>query len=149
MTLHFAVCGAIPAATALGYMLVQVAGSIVGTVLAHLMFGLDPVQISDTGRNGAGQWLGEGVATFVLLSAIIGSLRHRPAAVPYAVGLAILAGYWYTSSTSFANPAVTLARLFTDTFSGIAPASVPAFLCAQAVGVLAANGFFVWLYPEE
>lgn len=146
VTLHFVLSASVPAVTGIVYVLVQVAGGVAGTVLAHLMFGLDPLQISPTERNGTGQWLGEGVATFVLVSAIIGALRHRPAAVPWAVGLAILAGYWYTSSTSFANPAVTVARLFTDTFSGISPGSVPAFLAAQAAGALAATGFFAWLY---
>jgi glycerol uptake facilitator-like aquaporin len=146
VTLHFVVSGSLRAGTGLAFVAAQLAGAVAGTILAHVMFGLDPVQISPTERNGAGQWIGEGVATFVLLAAIIGALRHRPATVSYAVGLAILAGYWYTSSTSFANPAVTIARLFTDTFSGIAPASVPAFLAAQVMGALAATGFFAWLH---
>ena len=117
---------------------VQCAGAIAGTVLAHLMFELAPLTIGTTIRSGWSQWLAEAVATFTLVLAILGGIRHAPQAVPWLVGLTITAGYWFTSSTSFANPAVTLARGFTTTFSGIALAGVPAFIIAQFAGALLA-----------
>jgi glycerol uptake facilitator-like aquaporin len=128
------------------YVLVQTIGAIAGTLAAHAMFGEALVQAATTARSGGGQWLGEFVATFALLAAIVGVSRHKPEAVPYAVGLVIVAGYWYTSSTSFANPAVTLARSLTDTFTGIRPADVAPFIAMQLVGGLAATLFFKWLY---
>jgi glycerol uptake facilitator-like aquaporin len=100
-------------------------------------------------RTGAGQWLGEFVATFGLIATILGTLRARPAAVPYAVGLFITAGYWFTSSTSFANPAVTLARAFTDSFAGIRPEDAPAFMIAQAAGAAAATAAFGWFWRDR
>ena len=99
-------------------------------------------------RAGAGQWLAEGVATFGLITTILGGLRHRPEAVPVLVGLYIMAGYWFTASTSFANPAVTLARSFTDSFSGIQPGDMPAFVLAQIFGALAAAALAAWLFPR-
>ena len=129
------------------YVAVQIAGALAGTVLAHVMFDLPALLASTQARTGPGQWTGEVVATFGLLAAILGCLRWRPEAVPYAVGLAITAGYWYTSSTSFANPAVTIARAFTDTFSGIMPAHAPAFVAAQIAGAALAVLFFRWLLP--
>ena len=98
-----------------------------------------------TARTGLAQWFAEGVATFGLVATILGTLRWRPDAVPYAVGLFITAGYWFTASTSFANPAVTVARAFADTFAGIRPGDAPAFVAAQAAGALAATATFAWL----
>lgn len=116
------------------YIAVQCAGGIAGTALAHLMFDLAPLAIGTTARAGASQWLAEAVATFTLVLVILGGVKHAPAAVPWLVGLTITAAYWFTSSTSFANPAVTLARGFTTTLAGIAIGHVPAFILAQLAG---------------
>lgn len=122
----------------LPYIVVQCAAGIAGTLLAHLMFDLAPLAIGTTARTGASQWLAEAVATFALLLAILGGIRHAPNKVPWLVALTITAAYWFTSSTSFANPAVTLARGFTTTFAGIAINHVPGFVAAQLVGAAAA-----------
>jgi len=119
---------------AIPYILVQCAGGICGTVLAHLMFDLAPIAIGTTARSGPSQWLAEAVATFALILTILGGVRFSPQSVPWLVGLVITAAYWFTASTSFANPAVTLARGFTTTFAGIAMNHVPAFVVAQLVG---------------
>jgi glycerol uptake facilitator-like aquaporin len=116
------------------YILAQCAGGIVGTVVAHLMFDLSPLLIGTTARSGPSQWLAEAVATFALVLTILGGIRYAPQAVPWLVGLMITAAYWFTASTSFANPAVTLARGFTTTFAGIAINHVPAFVIAQLIG---------------
>jgi glycerol uptake facilitator-like aquaporin len=131
------------------YVPVQFAGGVLGTVLAHLMFDLAPLEIGINARTGLSQWLAEGVATFTLVLAILGGLRFRPAAVPWLVGLAIGSAYWFTASTSFANPAVTLARAFTTTFSGIAPGDAPAFMAAQALGALAAAATAALLFHNR
>lgn len=128
------------------YVPVQIAGAIAGTLLAHLMFGEALLQASTHVRTGLGVWTGEIVATFALLLAIVGCLRAEPKAVPYAVGLVITAGYWFTSSTSFANPAVTIARSLTDSFAGIRPADAPGFIAAQIVGGFAATIVAHWLW---
>jgi glycerol uptake facilitator-like aquaporin len=122
----------------LAYALSQIVGGIAGSALAHGMFDLPLVQFSVTVRTGVGQWLGEVTAAFGLLLTIFGCVRFNPAAVPWCVGLYITAAYWFTSSTSFANPAVTIARGFSDTFAGIRPVDVPAFIIAQLIGALAA-----------
>ena len=109
-----------------------------GALIAHAMFELPLLQVSATARTGAAQWFSEWVATFGLVATILGTLRFRPEAVAYAVGLYITAGYWFTSSTSFANPAVTLARGFTDSFSGIRPLDMPGFWLAQIAGAILA-----------
>lgn len=132
-------------ALGLAYVAVQVAGGLAGTLLAHSMFDMELLQTSSKARSSGGQWLAEGVATFGLLAAILGTLRVRPNAVAAMVGLYITAGYWFTASTSFANPAVTVARSFTDTFSGILPAHAPAFILAQFVGATVALLLFRWL----
>jgi len=116
------------------YVLAQIAGGIAGVLVAHLMFDLPLLQFSTTARSGVGQWTAEAVAIFGLLVTIVGCAAHQPAAVPYAVGLYITAAYWFTASTSFANPAVTIARALSDTFAGIAPSHVPGFILAQIVG---------------
>ena len=149
VTLVFALRREMPARTALAYGAAQVAGGIAGTVLAHAMFGLAPVDPSGTARTGADQWLAEGVAAFGLLLTIVGGLRAAPAAVPWLVGLYITAAYWFTASTSFANPAVTIARALTDTFAGIRPADVPAFVAAQVAGALAGAALGRWLFAPD
>jgi glycerol uptake facilitator-like aquaporin len=127
------------------YAAAQTAGAIVGVLLAHSMFSQPLLQLSSTARTGPGQWLAELVATFGLIGAILCVSKSRPASVAYAVGLYISAAYWFTSSTSFANPAVTVARALSDTFAGIDAANAPAFVIAQFAGALAAFWFFVWL----
>ncbi len=127
----------------------QIAGAIAGTLLAHLMFGEPLIQASTHIRTGLGVWSGEIVATFALLLTIVGCLRAHPNAVPYAVGLIITAGYWFTSSTSFANPAVTIARSLTDSFAGIRPLDAPAFIIAQIAGAFAATALAAWLWPAR
>ncbi|MEL7188721.1 MAG: MIP/aquaporin family protein [Pseudomonadota bacterium] len=120
------------------FALVQIAGAIAGTLLAHGMFDQTIIQVSTNERSGPSQWLSEMVATFALLFAILMTLRVRPEAVPTAVALVITAGYWFTASTSFANPAVTIGRAFTDTFSGIAPGDVVLFIVSQFIGAVLA-----------
>ena len=123
----------------LAYVGVQIAAGILGAWAAHAMFGLPIIQFSQHVRSGPGQWLGEFIATFGLVLTILLTLRHRAASVPASVALYIAAAYWFTSSTSFANPAITLARGLSDTFAGIAPSSIPAFVLAQFAGALAAH----------
>ncbi|MEV4709498.1 MIP/aquaporin family protein [Actinoplanes sp. NPDC049316] len=132
-----------------GYTTAQILGAIAGSVLANLMFDLSAVTISTKTRTGTHLWLGEVVATTGLLLLIFALVRSGRAAVaPAAVGAYIGAAYWFTSSTSFANPAVTIGRAFTDTFAGIAPASVPAYIGAQLVGLLVGIGLLAALYPH-
>jgi glycerol uptake facilitator-like aquaporin len=132
-----------------GYVAAQIGGGLIGVWLAHFMFDLPLWQISATSRAGTGQWLAEFVATFGLLLTIFGCAERTPTAIPYAVGLYITSAYWFTASTSFANPAVTIARSVSDTFAGIAPSSAPAFLIAQFVGMFAAIGLAGWLWPSK
>jgi glycerol uptake facilitator-like aquaporin len=134
---------------ALAYIGVQCAGGIVGAIVAHLMFGLPWYALSSHARHGWTQALSEFVATFGLLSVIWGCSRLRPGATPFAVASYITAAYWFTASTSFANPAVTIARCLSNTFSGIRPADVPLFIAAQIAGALAATFLFRWLVPKE
>jgi len=128
------------------YVAVQIIGGLVGVWAAHLMFELPLVQLSSTVRTGPGPWFSEAVASLGLVLTILGCVAKAPAAVAYAVGLYITAAYWFTASTSFANPAVTLARSVSDTFAGIAPAGVPAFVAAQIIGALAALALARWLW---
>jgi glycerol uptake facilitator-like aquaporin len=130
------------------YIAAQVLGGLVGVWIAHLMFELPMWQSSITERTGPGQWLAEAVATFGLLLTIFGCVARRPESVPYAVGLYITAAYWFTASTSFANPAVTIARSLSDTFAGIAPAGVAAFIAAQLAGMVAAVILSRWLWRK-
>lgn len=127
------------------YVLVQIGAAVAGAVVAHLMFDQSLIQSSTHVRTGPGQWTGEIVATFGLVATILGCIKAAPQAVPYAVGLFITAGYWFTSSTSFANPAVTIARTFTDTFSGIHPDNAALFIAAQLAGAVAATFIMGWL----
>lgn len=148
VTLVMLLRGEIDSRAALAYVVVQIAAGCLGAVAAHLMFGLEPVQVSDTARTGFGQWLGEFIATFGLIATILGCLRFSPGALPAAVGVYIGSAYWFTSSTSFANPAVTIARSLSDTFAGIAPANAPGFIVAQLLGAAAAFYLFAWLFAE-
>jgi glycerol uptake facilitator-like aquaporin len=131
------------------YTAAQLGGAIIGVWAAHLMFELPVWQFATVVRTGSAQWFSESVATFGLLLTIFGCAAQTPKATPYAVGLYITAAYWFTASTSFANPAVTIARAFSDTFAGIAPANAPAFIVAQIVGMLAALIFKYGLWPED
>ena len=149
VTLAFVLRREIAGRVAVVYVLVQLAAAVVGTVVAHIMFGEPWLTASTNQRTGAGQWLGELVASFGLVATILGCVRFRPEATAYAVGLFITAGYWFTSSTSFANPAVTVARTLTDSFSGIAPAHAPAFIVCQLVGAAAATLLFGWLLAPK
>jgi glycerol uptake facilitator-like aquaporin len=129
------------------YLAAQVLGAYFGVLCAHLMFGLSPFSVSQHSRSGIAQIFSEFVATFGLLSVIWGCSRLRSSVVPFAVGAYITAAYWFTASTSFANPAVTLSRAATNTFSGIRPSDVPGFLAAQFLGAIAATALFSWLTP--
>jgi glycerol uptake facilitator-like aquaporin len=148
VSVAFALRGELAWPMAAVYIAAQIVGGIVGVWAAHLMFELPLWQLSITVRTGPGQWLAEAVATFGLLLTIFGCVARTPAAVPYAVGLYITAAYWFTASTSFANPAVTIARALSDTFAGIAPAGVVAFIAAQLVGMLGAVAVGRWLWPS-
>ena len=132
---------------AAAYSVVQVLGGIAGVIAAHGMFGAPLVAVSQHARSGLPQVFSEFIATFGLLSVVWGCSRRQSAAVPFAIGAYITAAYWFTASTSFANPAVTIARAFTDTFAGIRPVDVPAFVAAQAAGAAAATLLFRWLVP--
>ena len=145
VTLAFAVRREMPWRLALAYVAAQVAGGVAGVFAAHAMFAEPILQISTKLRDGPAQAFSEFVATFGLIGTILGALRFRPDFTPAAVGLYITAAYWFTASTSFANPAVTIARALSDSFTGIAPASAPAFIAAQVVGALAGVGAFGWL----
>lgn len=148
VTLAFAARREIGLALAGGYVVAQVPGAVLGVWVAHAMFGEAIIQVSTKLRDGPGQAFSEGVATFGLLATIFGTIRFRPDFTPAAVGLYITSAYWFTASTSFANPAVTLARSLTNSFAGIAPSSVPAFIIAQCAGALLAIIVFAWLLRE-
>jgi glycerol uptake facilitator-like aquaporin len=149
VTLVFASRGEFPLRGVAPYIIVQCLGGIIGTVVAHLMFDLAPLAVGTTARSGVSQWFAEFVATFTLIVAILGGRRYSPQSIPWLVGLTITAAYWFTSSTSFANPAVTLARGFTTTFAGISINHVPGFVIAQLVGALAAALVSTILFRAE
>jgi len=132
---------------ALAYAAAQVAGGVLGAWLAHLMFGVPVLQLSTKLRDGAGQGVGEAVATFGLVLTIIGTGRMRPGSIAASVALYIVAAYWFTSSTSFANPAITIARSLSNSFAGIAPACVPAFITCQIVGAICAHFTSGFVFP--
>ena len=136
---------AIDANGLLAYIPAQIAGGVAGALLAHAMFDLPLFQVSDTARSGGGQWLAEAVATFGLVFTILAGLRFRSEAIPWLVGLYITAAYWFTASTSFANPAVTIARSLTDTFSGIRPIDAPGFILAEILGAMVAVALAGWM----
>ncbi len=149
VTLIMRLRGEITGAESLGYVAAQVAGGILGVWAAHIMFGLPVLELSHHARTGPGQWLGEAIATFGLILTILGTVKHRHIWVPPSVAFYIVAAYWFTSSTSFANPAITIARSLTDTFAGIAPSDVPGFIIAQIIGALAAHFVATGLFPAE
>jgi glycerol uptake facilitator-like aquaporin len=149
VTMVFALRREIEVKAVPGYLVAQVLGGIVGTLIAHAMFDLPIFQISTTVRTGSGQWIAEVVATFGLLLTILVGIRSRHEAIPWLVGLYITAAYWFTASTSFANPAVAIARSLTNSFAGIRPADVPAFILAQLVGALLAMALANWMLAER
>ena len=148
VSIAFAARGELARADAIAYIAVQIVGALIGVWIAHLMFDLPMLQVSEKMRAGPGQWLAEFVATFGLLLTIFGCVARAPHATPVAVGLYITAAYWFTASTSFANPAVTLARAWSNTFAGIAPAGVVFFVLAQLAGMAAATFLARWLWKK-
>jgi glycerol uptake facilitator-like aquaporin len=149
VTLAFAAKRNLPVALAVAYILAQVVGAVIGVYAAHAMFGEAIAQMSMKLRDGPSLAFSEAVATFGLMATIIGCMRFKPDFTPVAVGLYITSAYWFTASTSFANPAVTFARSFSNTFAGIAPSSMPMFIVAQCVGAVLGVVVFGWLLQEQ
>ncbi|HET7796502.1 MAG TPA: MIP/aquaporin family protein [Nevskia sp.] len=149
VTAVFCVRGELPWSQLAAYLPAQLSGAALGVVAAHGMFGLPLIEASQHARTGGAQWLGEFIATFGLIVTILGSLATRPAWTPLLVAAYITAAYWFTSSTSFANPTVTIARSLTDTFAGIAPADVSGFIAAQLLGAAAGAVAGRWLWPAD
>lgn len=149
VSMVFALKREIAAQTALAYIAAQVVGGMAGTLAAHAMFDLPILEISSKIRAGTGQSISELIATFGLIVTILGGLYARAAAVPALVALYITAAYWFTASTSFANPAVTIARTLTNTFAGIRPADAPLFIATELIGALAALGLASWLFAKD
>jgi glycerol uptake facilitator-like aquaporin len=147
VTISMAVTRNITPRVAAGYVVVQAIGGVVGAIAANAMFDLDPVTISTTARAGFSNLLSEGIATFGLIGVVLGVGRTRAAIAPFAISAYIVAAYWFTASTSFANPAVTIARTFSDTYAGIRPADVAAFIAAQGIGAVIGALVFSWLIP--
>ncbi|MQW87018.1 aquaporin [Sinorhizobium saheli] len=149
VTMVFAARREIEPSEAVLYVLTQIAGGTAGTLIAHAMFDLQLFQVSETVRTGTGQWIAEAVATFGLVLTILTGLRFRADAIPWLVGLYITAAYWFTASTSFANPAVAIARALSNTFSGIRPTDVPGFIVAEVLGALVAAAVVGWMFAER
>jgi glycerol uptake facilitator-like aquaporin len=149
VTLVFRLRGELSTGTALAYLATQLIGGIAGVWVAHLMFGVPIIELSEKLRTGTGQWAGEFIATFGLIMTILGTLQSRPDMVAASVALYITAGYWFTSSTSFANPAITIARSLSNSFAGITPVDVPGFILAQLAGALAAHLLSRLLFTES
>lgn len=149
VTLGFALRREISLSDSAVYVVAQIIGGIGGVMAAHAMFDVSMIMFSQTARTGFGQWAAEFIATFGLLMTIYCCLKYQRSAVPMGVGLYITAAYWFTSSTSFANPAVTIARSLTDTFSGIDPANVMAFVAMQLLAAIVATYFFLWLLEDH
>jgi len=145
VTLVFMLKGELRVSHAAQYMVAQVVGGLMGAIVAHVMFALPLLELSAKARTGFPQWFAEGVAAFGLVATILGGLRFRGAAIPWLVGLYITAAYWFTASTSFANPAVAIARSFTNTFSGIRPQDLPGFIAAEFLGAIVALALMTWL----
>ncbi|WP_026942757.1 aquaporin [Hellea balneolensis] len=148
VTLAFLLRKEISSPLAVIYIFIQIIGCIIGAWLAHAMFELPMLQLATTERSGLSKILAEALATFTLVFAIFGAIRHAPKAVPMAVALAITAGYWWTSSTSFANPAITIARSLSDSFAGVSPANVPGFIIGQLIGAIAASAISYVLFEK-
>ena len=148
VTLAFLIRREMALPEAAGFVLMQIGGGILGVWAAHFMFDMPVWQLSEKARTGSGQWLGEGIATFGLVFTILGTLKVARAWIPASVALYITAAYWFTSSTSFANPAITIGRSLTDTFAGISPANVASFVAAQSVGAIIATVLCGWLYRD-
>lgn len=148
VSIAFALRGETRVRNALLYILVQLAAGALGALAVHLMFDLPILQLSTKARTGVGQWAGEAIATFGLVLTILVTLKRLPGSVPASVALYIIAAYWFTSSTSFANPAITVVRSLSDTFAGIAPTDVPGFIAAQLVGMMLAVGVGGWLSAD-
>jgi len=146
VTLYFVLRGEIEAGPAIAYVAVQFAGAMAGVLLAHAMFGAAIFEVSHKLRDGPAQWLSEFVAAFGLIATIAGAVRFTPQAAAYLVALYIAAAYWFTASTSFANPAVTVARAMTDSFAGIAPSSAPGFIAAQLAAAFTGFVFCRWMF---
>ncbi len=149
VTLAFYIRKEISAKDSVLFVVVQIIGGITGVLIAHMMFDLALIDPSTHDRTGVSQWLSEFVATFGLVATILGLVRSRPEAIPFAVGLYITAAYWFTASTSFANPAVTIARAFSDTFAGINPTHVSMFIVMQLLAAIVATYTFKWLLQDE
>lgn len=149
VTLAFTANRSFAASDAVPYIIAQIAGGIGGAILAHAMFELPLVAFSLKARTGWSQWLAEAVATFGLLATILGGLRFSTSSIPWLVGLYITAAYWFTASTSFANPAVAIARSFSNTFSGIRPIDLPGFIIAQLIGAALGAIVFSWLLQSK
>ncbi len=145
VSMVFAIRGDLPRGEALPYGLAQIVGGIIGTICAHIMFAMPLIEASTRARTGGAQWFAEGVAAFGLVIAILAGLRFQRSAVPWLVGLYITAAYWFTASTSFANPAVAIARAMTNTFSGIRPIDLPGFIAAELLGAVLGLLFVRWL----
>lgn len=149
VTLVFALKRELSVGTGLLYVLAQIAGGIVGTIMAHLMFALPILDVSLKARTGSSQWFAEGIAAFGLVATILAGIRFQKDAIPWLVGLYITAAYWFTASTSFANPAVAIARSLTNTFSGIRPHDLPGFILAEICGALVGLAVMSWLMRPE
>jgi glycerol uptake facilitator-like aquaporin len=149
VTLVFALKRDMGAREAAYYMIAQVAGGVAGAIVAHLMFAMPVIELSGKARTGGAQWFSEWVATFGLVATILAGIRFQRSAVPWLVGLYITAAYWFTASTSFANPAVAIARSLTNTFSGIRPVDLPGFIIAQLLGAVCALALMSWLLRDE
>jgi glycerol uptake facilitator-like aquaporin len=149
VTMVFAARREIEQSAAALYVVAQIVGGVAGTLVAHAMFDLQLFQVSETVRTGTGQWIAEAVATFGLVFTILAGLRFCGEAIPWLVGLYITAAYWFTASTSFANPAVAIARAFSNTFAGIRPTDVPAFIIAEVMGALIAAALAAWMLAER
>ena len=149
VTLVMALKGNLDGKSGVSYVLAQLAGGCLGVIAAHAMFDLSLLQVSTTARNGMGQWVAEAIAAFGLIFTILGTVRFAPDKVATAVGLYIFSAYWFTASTSFANPAVTIARAFTGTFAGIAPGDVAGFVVAQVFGALVGKIGGGWLFEAD
>jgi len=149
ISLVFTLKGVLSPRDCAGYIVAQILGAIAGTILAHAMFGLPLVEFSTKIRTGSPQWLAEAVAAFGLVAVILGGIRFEHRSVPWLVGLYITAAYWFTASTSFANPAVAIARSLTNTFSGIRPVDLPGFIIAELIGAVAGLVVMAWLLNEK